>query len=425
MAYRWSVGTAFKRVELDVEDRSCTVCGRDMHVCDHRYHHLWTLQGPTQVVNRLVRCPDASCESRGRTFSPEAELSISMPRWCLGWEVFCWLGHRRFARHWSVPQLRLELNDTHQIRLSDDAIARYMGLYQTMLAARQQDPQRLAEAYRDIPSLVLTIDGLQPEKGHETFSVVRELMSRRVWCAEPLLSSAAQEVRRLIAVARQWAERLAKPVQVWMSDKQDAFVTAIAAEFAGIPHRYCQNHFVRDVAKLVLEMDSQAKVKMRSTVRGLRAIERCVLEERQPTLTPEPPKTAATPQADDTPLADTPEAAPPVTASTPEPCASSDLSLLQTESALAMGALAAAEEPDIKDAAGEVVLGYCAAVRGILNDSQGGPLHPPGLRMSEALQDVRDSLDRSMRAKKGGAQSRCCSVWPVALTVAWISHVRP
>ncbi len=79
-----------------------------MHVCDHRYHHLWTLQGPTQVVNRLVRCPDASCESRGGTFSPEAELSISMPRWCLGWDVLCWLGHRRFARHWSVPQLCAE-----------------------------------------------------------------------------------------------------------------------------------------------------------------------------------------------------------------------------------------------------------------------------------------------------------------------------
>jgi len=255
--------------------------------------------------------------------------------------------------------------------------------------------------------------------------VVRELMSRRVWCAEPLLSSAAQEVRRLIAVARQWAERLAKPVQGWMSDKQDAFVTAIAAECAGRPHRYCPNHLVRAVAKLVLEMDSQAKVKMRSTVRGWRAIERGVLEERQPTLTPEPPKTAATPQAADTPLADTPEAAPPVTASTPEPCASRALSFLQTESALAMGAVAAAEEPDLEDAAGEVVLGYGAAVRGMLNDSQGGPLHPPGLRMREALQDVRDALDRSMRAKKGGAQSRCCRVWPGALTVAWIAHARP
>ena len=73
MAYRWPAGTTFKRIDLDVQDRSCPVCGRDMHVCDHRYHHLWTLQGPTQVVNRLVRCPDASCESRGCTFSPEAQ----------------------------------------------------------------------------------------------------------------------------------------------------------------------------------------------------------------------------------------------------------------------------------------------------------------------------------------------------------------
>src|SRR2546422_7712770 len=198
MAYRWPAGTTFKRIDLDVQDRSCPVCGRDMHVCDHRYHHLWTLQGPTQIVNRLVRCPDASCASRGCTFSPEAELSLSMPRWCLGWDVLCWLGHRRFARHWSVPQLRLELQDTHQIRLSDDAIENYIGQYQTMLAARQQDPERLAEAYRDIESLALTIDGLQPEKGHETLYVVRALQSKRVWFAEPLLSSAEPEVRRLI-----------------------------------------------------------------------------------------------------------------------------------------------------------------------------------------------------------------------------------
>src|SRR5713101_6604103 len=141
-----------------------------------------------------------------------------------------------------------------------------------MLAARQHDPEQLVEAYRDIGSLVLTIDGLQPEKGHETLYVVRELMRKRVWFAEPLLSSATEEVRRLIVLARQWAERLDKPVRVWMSDKQDAFVTAIAEEFEGVPHRYCQNHFLRDVAQPVLDMDSRAKVKMRSTVRGLRAM---------------------------------------------------------------------------------------------------------------------------------------------------------
>jgi hypothetical protein len=399
MAYRWPAGTIFKRIALEVEDRSCPVCDRYMHVCDHRYHALWTFEGPTQVVNRLVRCPDTSCQSRGHTFSPAAELSISMPRWCIGWDVLCWLGHRRFARHWSVPQLRLELKDTHQIALSDDAIEHYIGLYQTMLAARQQDPDRLAEAYRDIESLVLTIDGLQPEKGHETLYVVRELTSKRVWFAEPLLSSAEPEVRRLIVLARQWAERLAKPVRVWMSDKQDAFVKAIAEEFSGTPHRSCQNHFMRDLAKPVLEMDSRAKVKMRRTVRGLRAIERRVLEDRRQTAVPEPPPLHETPKTDAPPRANTPEA--------PAPCASSDLSLVRTDSAREATSGAAVGDPGVADEAGEVVLGYCAAVRGILNDSRGGPLHPPGLRMSEALQDVRDSLDRNLQAQKGGVQSRC------------------
>src|SRR5207245_1120441 len=55
------------------------------------------------------------------------------------------------------------------------------------------------------------------------------------------------------------------------------------------------------------------------------------------------------------------------------------------------------------DEAGQVVLDYCGAVRGILNDDQGGPLHPSGLRMAEALQEVRTSLQRNLEAKKGGA----------------------
>src|SRR5262249_32477673 len=185
----------------------------------------------------------------------------------------------------------LELHDTHRIRLSADAIETYIGRYQTMLAARQQDPAQLVEAYRDIGSLVLTIDGLQPEKGHETLYVVRELMRKRVWFAEPLLSSGTQAVRRLIILARQWAEHLDKPVQAWMSDKQDAFVTAIADEFVGVPHRYCHHHFLRDMAQPVLDLDSQAKVKMRRKVRGLRAIERRGLGGRPqaPAAAPPPP----------------------------------------------------------------------------------------------------------------------------------------
>jgi hypothetical protein len=160
------------------------------------------------------------------------------------------------------------------------------------------------------------------------------------------------------------------PVALWLSDRQDAFVTGIAAEFPDVPHRYCDNHFLRDLAKPVTEADSHAKVQMRKKVRGLRAIEQAVLAR---------PKADAveglTPQA--------PEAA--VTA----PAA-------------------------VADPAGSVVLDYCTAVRGILNDDQGGPLHPPGVRMAEALTEVHASLQRDLDEKKGDSRRSNSAAWPDA-----------
>jgi hypothetical protein len=71
------------------------------------------------------------------------------------------------------------------------------------------------------------------------------------------------------------------------------------------------------------------------------------------------------------------------------------------------------------DSASAVVLDYCAAVRGILNNDQGGPLHPPGLRMTEALQEVRESIQRNLDAKKGGSQKSNWAAWPAASTGDW------
>src|SRR5499427_2924750 len=358
MAYRWPDDTVFSRLELHVEEQWCQTCGGRLRVCDHRHRRVFTLQGPLHVVCMLVHCPDQVCPAHPRTLSPEAETALAMPWWVLGWDVVCWLGHRRFARHWAVGQIRTELADTYQIRLSDDAIERYIHRYQRMLAARQHDPHQLAAAYADVEAVILSIDGLQPEKGHETLYVVRELERKRVWFAQALLSSATAEVQQLLVQARSWAEGLGNPVRLWMSDKQDAFVRGIAAEFPGVPHRYCTNHFLRDVAKPVLEADSHAKVHMRRTVRGLRAIEQEVLAERR---TPAPPLLLAPPGE-----------------ATPSDAVQAD------------------------EASQDVVLDYCAAVRGILNDDQGGPLHPPGVRMAEALEDVHASLQRNVAAQKGG-----------------------
>jgi hypothetical protein len=352
-----------------------------MHICDHRFRHLHTLEGPVELICKLNHCPDPQCPGHTKTKSPEIEATIAPPHWAIGWDVFCWIGHRRFSRHWAISQIRAELLDAYRITLSDDAIGQYIHRYQGMLAARQRDPEALLRQYESVDEIILSIDGLQPEKGHETLYVVRELSRKRVWFAEALISATADEVRRLIARAKGWAEALGKPVALWLSDRQDAFVTGIAAEFPGVPHRYCQDHFLRDVAKPVLEADSHTKVQMRKKVRGLRKIEQAVLKRRG--------------------IAGSEEAAGADAAAT---------------MAVVIEPVESAASP--ADPAGAVVLDYCAAVRGILNDDQGGPLRPPGLRMARALDEVRGSIQHNLDEKKGGSRSSNSVAWPVASTGA-------
>jgi hypothetical protein len=391
MRFRWPEGTAFEQVILRVEQKCCGCCGSPLHVCGHRRHRIYTLCRPMELCCRLAHCSDPSCSTRPGTLGPAAELLLTLPGWLIGWDVFCFIGHRRFARHWSIPQIKAELADSYHIRLSVDAIAIYLRRYQVMLAARQQDLALLALAYQDIGELWLSIDGLQPEKGHETLYAVRELRVGRVWFAQVLLSSNQDEVRRLLARAGEMAQTLGKPVRLWVSDKQDAFVKGIAAQFPGVPHRYCANHFLRELAKPTLESDSHAKVQMRKKVRGLRAIEAEVLRASQigakDIISQKVTSQAAGATAGRRAGTNRPHATHRSAAAAPAAGASRPASAGRT----------GAGNP-----AGEVVLDYCCAVRGILNDDQGGPLHPPGLRMSCALQDVLASLSRVLALNKPG-----------------------
>jgi hypothetical protein len=314
-----------------------------MHIRCDRTRNIHTLAGPVRLIVKLLQCRNEECDTAG-TFAPEEEAEYAMPRWGIGWDVFCWMGQRRFARHWSVCQIRYELADSYDIPLSDDAIEDHLASYQNMVAARHQDLEEMEFAYRDTRKVVLTIDGLQPEKGHETLYVVREATRNRVWFAEPLLSGTTAEIRKLFIRAKHLARTLRVKVVLWISDKQDAFLKCVAAEFPGVPHRYCENHFFRDLAKPVFDLDSTAKTKMRAKIRGLRALEGEILDARQAAARP------------------------------------SSANRKQRSS--------------LAGASGNAVLDYCSAVRGILNDNLGGPAHPAGLRMLEALGDVQKSLQR-------------------------------
>ncbi len=344
MPAQWPKDMEFKEIVVFVEDIRCEACGSELIIRKDRIHRIQSLSGPLKLICKLCCCPNRHCSERRRLINPPSEIPYALPRWRLGWDLVLWMGFRRFKRHWSIPQLQAELGDTYHIQLSKHTMGRYLKKYQLMVAARHQDVRLLHDVYQETSDVILSIDGIQPEKGHETLYVVRELRKQRVWFAEPLLSSSQPEIRKLIQRAKRLAHTVEKPVRGWISDKQDAFVTSIAAEFPQTPHRYCNNHFLRDIAHGMLEQDSHAKVQMRKKIRGLRTLEKETLAE----------------------LA--------------SPC--SPHSLLNAEQ---------------RAYAAQIVFDYCAAVRGILNDNSGGPLTPPGWRMAGALEAMCEGLEQTFQ----------------------------
>lgn len=358
-ALRVREGMRATEVNASAADARCVACDGHGEADDVRRRQLQSRAGLIVLRVPVRVCNTAECGRFGKRVGSEIEAAFAPPYWTVTWDLLAWMGHRRLSRHWSVPQIRHELRDRFLVEVSDDWIEDNLRRYQVIVAGRESDLERMRTAYAGVDQVMLTIDGLQPEKGHETLYVVRELELHRVWFAEPLLCSSTAEVRRLFERAKTLAEALRKPVRVWMSDKQAAFVRGVAEVFPGVPHRYCNNHFLRDLAKPVLEKDSHAKVQMRRKVRGLRAIEKNMLAR-----------------------VGGPERVEQEAAATPVAIEQPPLEMLSAQQ--------------------QVVMDYCAAVRGILNDDQGGPLTPPGVRMDAALGEVQDSIERLIGPKKGG-----------------------
>jgi len=146
MRHRWPEDTRCTRVVLAVEDHVGAVCGGALHLGDPRRHRICTRQGPVEVVCTCAHGADRHGAAPTKTRSPSADTTVTLPGWLLGWDVCCWRGPRRVARHGSVPQIRSALADASQMPRSADAIEEAVRRSHTRRAARQPDPQGVAAA---------------------------------------------------------------------------------------------------------------------------------------------------------------------------------------------------------------------------------------------------------------------------------------
>src|SRR5437667_249417 len=130
---------------------------------------------------------------------------------------------------------------------------------------------RVRERLRAQGRVVLAIDGLQPDVGHEVLWVIRDCLSGEVLLARPLLSAAEAD---LAALFREVLAVLPVPIVGVISDGQQSIRKAVASALPGVPHQLCQFHYLREAGHFIFEADRHAKKELKKQVRGVRPIER-------------------------------------------------------------------------------------------------------------------------------------------------------
>ena len=127
--------------------------------------------------------------------------------------------------------------------------------------------------------VILAIDGLQPDVGHEVLWVLRDCLSGEILLARSLLVVHRQGPGR--PDRPRCAQALPVPITGVISDGQESIRKAVAQALPGVPHQLCHFHYLREAAKPIYEADRHAKKELKKRVRGIRPIERAAEKEAE------------------------------------------------------------------------------------------------------------------------------------------------
>src|SRR5215210_7831538 len=276
MARRQARPAAPQEYRLKPYQRQCPGCGATARVAYHDARTVATLDGLDRLTLVVRRCLDPACPLYRRPYRPEEEGGWALPHGEFGLDVIALVGALRYAEHRSVPEIHRALL-ARGVSIAERSVTEQLRRYEELVALRLADHTQLQERLAQQDQVILALDGLQPDVGHEVLWVLRDCLSGEVLLARSLLGATEED---LVPLLREVQRALPVPIRGVISDGQTSLRNAVRAALPGVPHQLCQFHYLREAAKPIFEADRHAKVLLKKEVRGVRPIERA-LEGRE------------------------------------------------------------------------------------------------------------------------------------------------
>src|SRR5262245_44011926 len=197
---------------------------QDCPECQHRtwarydnYRTITTLDGVLRLTLSVRRCNHPDCPRFLKPYRPEAEPHFALPYHEFGLDVMTTVGRLRHAEHRSIPEIHRELTGRGLV-VAQRTVTNLLDRSDELRALATADPKRLGPLLRHQRRVLLAIDGLQPDVGHEVLWVLRDCISGEILLARSLLSARVADLSALLAEVR---DALPVPITGVVSDGQD------------------------------------------------------------------------------------------------------------------------------------------------------------------------------------------------------------
>src|ERR1043165_2617512 len=158
---------------------------------------------------------------------------------------------QRYGHHRSIPEIHQALVERH-VAVAPRTVTNLLERYDELVALSLQDMTRLQRITQLRGRIILALDGLQPDVGHEVLWVLRDCLSGEVLLARSLLSATHDDLATLL---REVKQALEVPIAGVITDGQLSIRAAVAEALPEVPHQLCHFHSLHEAAKPIYEAD--------------------------------------------------------------------------------------------------------------------------------------------------------------------------
>ncbi len=251
----------------------CVACGQTMWIAYHTHRTVTTLEEIAHLTLGVRRCRNPHCPRYHCPYRPEEEGRWALPHGEFGLDVIALVGTLRYLSHRSIPEIHQVLCD-RGVEIAERTVTHLLQRYEELVSLSLSDQRRLRERFKEQGQIILALDGLQPDVGHEVLWVVRDCLSGEVLLARSLLSACEADLADLLREVQQMLDDV--PIRGVISDGQHSIRNAVQTALPDVPHQLCHFHYLREAAKPLYEADRHAKKELKKHIRGVRPIERAV-----------------------------------------------------------------------------------------------------------------------------------------------------